>query len=301
MTALPIANPMRTPELLARLQRHYVAPSEPLPGGVFLPEVTLTDASRRRVDALYVGFTSSRGHLLTGHELKVTRADWLHELDQPHKAEAWAPQCHAWVVVAPDTQVVRPEELPHGWGLMVPNTRSKTRMDTVVKPLVYAERCPDWVTMHSILKRMDTLRAQAMLDHAQKVRQDAAEKVEAEVARRVGVEQRGGTDTNDAVVQRLRAHVAAIQKALGMTVADPGARPWGNEVTVEGLERGQARYLRADRDVERALDKLQQRLQAAAGQLDYHTRDVADGLAALQRARELADARDATGGQGQAR
>lgn len=80
---------MRTEELLARLQRHYIKPGEQFPGGIFLPEVGWNGRSGGRVDALYVGFTSTSGRRLVGHELKVSRSDWRHELDQPGKADGW--------------------------------------------------------------------------------------------------------------------------------------------------------------------------------------------------------------------
>jgi len=89
---------MNTSELLARLRRHYIKPGTPLPGGAFLSEVqTPRDVfPQRRVDALYIGFTQSRGNLLDGHELKVSRSDWLHELDQFNKADWWFSHTHRW-------------------------------------------------------------------------------------------------------------------------------------------------------------------------------------------------------------
>lgn len=61
-------------ELLERLKRHYIKPGDLMPGGAFLPEVVL---GSRRADALYVGFFRSRGKMLVGHEIKVSRADWV--------------------------------------------------------------------------------------------------------------------------------------------------------------------------------------------------------------------------------
>ena len=55
---------------------------------------------------------------IIGHEIKVSRADWLAELRDPSKAEAWARHCHYWWIVAP-ADVVR-DDLPEGWGLLVP-------------------------------------------------------------------------------------------------------------------------------------------------------------------------------------
>ncbi len=61
---------------------------------------------------------------LIGHEVKVSRADWLHELKQPEKAEAWKRFCHEWYLVVSDAAIVREGELPDGWGLMVSHGRS---------------------------------------------------------------------------------------------------------------------------------------------------------------------------------
>ncbi|MCV7226087.1 hypothetical protein [Mycolicibacterium komossense] len=154
---------MLTDELLARLRRHYIKPGEALPGGVFLPECGWNGpGGTRQVDALYAGFTTTSGRILIGHELKVSRADWLTELKTPGKSDDWADQCHEWWLVVNDPAIVRPGELPAGWGLMSPG-RSKTRMDvhTVAerKPRTHA---PSWDATRSIIARQDTLRAQAI-------------------------------------------------------------------------------------------------------------------------------------------
>jgi hypothetical protein len=159
---------MTSNELLERLRRHYIKPG-PFPGGTFIHEVGANGShTSRRCDAIYVGFTASSGKTLVGHELKVSRADWLHELDQPYKAEAWANQCHAWYVVAPDITIVRPEDLPHGWGLLVVNPRSKVRMDVVVKAQVDEDRIPAWWAVRSVLARLDTLREADILQRVNK-------------------------------------------------------------------------------------------------------------------------------------
>lgn len=151
-----------TADLMARLERHYIKPAQDLPGGAFVPEVGVngTWGAAGRCDAIYVGFTSTSGRLLVGHEVKASRADWLHELDQPHKATQWADQCHEWwLVTIPG--VVRDGELPAGWGLMVPGT-SKTRMKIVTPAQRHLDRQPSWNAVRSIIARQDTLRAQAI-------------------------------------------------------------------------------------------------------------------------------------------
>jgi len=148
-----------TTDVLGRLRRHYLPP-QPMPGGVFVTEVGENGAwgAGRRCDALYVGFTSSSGRLLIGHEIKATRADWLHELATPHKADTWADQCHEWwLVTAPG--VVADGELPDGWGLMVPG-RSRTRMTVVQRARRHPDRTPSWGTARSIMARLDTLQRQ---------------------------------------------------------------------------------------------------------------------------------------------
>lgn len=154
-----------TSELVDRLGRHYIKSGQPLPGGIFVPEVGLNGvAPQRRCDAIYVGFTSASGRLLIGHEVKVSRSDWLHELDQPEKSARWADQCHGWYVVAPSTAIVPVEELPHGWGLMIPDPRAKVRMKIVQKAKIIEDRQPSWLITRSIMARLDTLQQQQLAE-----------------------------------------------------------------------------------------------------------------------------------------
>ena len=56
---------------------------------------------------------------LHGHEVKVSRSDWLRELADPSKADAFKRYCDRWWLVVSDQAIVKPGELPDGWGLMV--------------------------------------------------------------------------------------------------------------------------------------------------------------------------------------
>jgi hypothetical protein len=51
--------------------------------------------------------------------VKVSRSDWLTELRDPEKAEAFRPYMHYWWLVVSDASIVRDGELPEGWGLIV--------------------------------------------------------------------------------------------------------------------------------------------------------------------------------------
>jgi hypothetical protein len=243
-------SPMRATELLDRLRRHYIKPGEALPGGVFLPEVTHGTIGGRRVDALYVGFTSSRGHHLVGHELKVSRADWLHELDQLEKAETWASQCHAWYLVVPDLTIARVEELPHGWGLLVVDPKTKTRLRVVERALVHPDRQPSWDTTHSILKRMDTLRANAISEARHKILAD----VENDMNKLRTAAAEARRDGNPDELHRLRRTLAEVAEILGYDDISPSN--WGyaeGTITTFELRTSFARFLHADRDATRAL------------------------------------------------
>ncbi|WP_461169293.1 hypothetical protein [Arthrobacter sp. Z1-15] len=54
-----------------------------------------------------------------GHEVKVSRSDWLTELRDPTKSERIKRFCDYWWLVVPNADIVKPGELPEGWGLMV--------------------------------------------------------------------------------------------------------------------------------------------------------------------------------------
>lgn len=105
-------------------------------------------------DGRYV--TVGRGEprqALHGHEIKVSRSDWLRELADPTKADAWKRYCDRWWLVAPPG-VGRPEELPDGWGLLVPS-RNGTLRTVVHAPLLDPEPMPTRV-------RAQVMRAVAM-------------------------------------------------------------------------------------------------------------------------------------------
>jgi hypothetical protein len=273
-----------TADLLARLERHYIKPGEPLPGGVFVPEVGWNGGTANsRCDAIYVGFTGSSGRLLIGHELKVSRADWRRELDKPGKADAWADQCHAWYVVVPSTTVVTPEELPHGWGLLTINTRTTTRLDTTVKATVHADRTPSWDAVRSVLSRADTLRAQTITDATLAARDAANREVDQRVTERLAFE----VHRDDA--GRLQAHIDAICTALGVQRIDhTGRTSWPGEewMTLGDLEHAAA-FMRVHRDVATAAEALTARWSNPVDRTREALNGLASALAAVQALTEI--------------
>ncbi len=77
-------------------------------------------SANRSADVVMVGLWPSRGCQIEGMEIKISRSDWLRELKKPEKAEAFVPYCDRWWVVA-NPGVVKVEELPPTWGLLVPS------------------------------------------------------------------------------------------------------------------------------------------------------------------------------------
>jgi hypothetical protein len=75
--------------------------------------------ARRTADYVAMDLWPSKGLALHGHEIKVSRSDWLRELKEPEKAAEFIPYMNYWWLVASDPRIVRDGELPKGWGLMV--------------------------------------------------------------------------------------------------------------------------------------------------------------------------------------
>jgi hypothetical protein len=74
-------------------------------------------SATRTADLIVQDLWPSKGLEVIGHEVKVSRSDWLRELKDPAKAEVFRRYCHRWWLVVPDASIVR-DDLPDGWGLM---------------------------------------------------------------------------------------------------------------------------------------------------------------------------------------
>lgn len=70
----------------------------------------------RHADAVAMNLWPSRGLLIEGFEIKVSRSDWRRELDNPAKSAAVQQYCDRWWVVAP-TGIIQLHEVPALWGV----------------------------------------------------------------------------------------------------------------------------------------------------------------------------------------
>jgi hypothetical protein len=86
-------------------------------------------ANDRTADALAIGLWPSRGIELHGFEVKVSRSDWLKELQNPAKADEIGRFCHRWWIVTGDRKnIILPGELPPTWGWLAPQGGSLREM-----------------------------------------------------------------------------------------------------------------------------------------------------------------------------
>lgn len=92
------------------------------------------EQSKRYLDTVAVGLYRRTGYAIRGHEIKVSRADWLAELRKPNKAAAFSALVTEFYVVSPPG-VVHDGELPPLWGhlLWYPHC---------IKQSVSAHNCP---------------------------------------------------------------------------------------------------------------------------------------------------------------
>lgn len=232
------------------LERHYRKPGDVRDGEILIPEVS-APGSTRRADLVRIGMWASRGTGIDVHEIKVSRADWLRELDEPAKAEAWWPYCNRFWVVAP-VGIVQAAELPEGWGLLeLP--ASGRRFKTVVRPETRTDIRLTVPLMVETLRRADNQRLGEMdvlharhRDEMHKLAESwRAKKAEGELPRRVKVR----LDLLD-----------AIEKALGMPLDEFGGWPKNPPQAIAPEEL--AAYLADARDhvtVQRRADDVRRR------------------------------------------
>lgn len=109
--------------------------------------------AQRYADALVMSLWPSRGLHLTGFEIKIYRNDWLRELKDGEKADAIAQYCHFWYVVAGDETIIKPDEVPVTWGLMVHHQAGRSPKIIKEAPLNPNPTPIDYLFLASILRK----------------------------------------------------------------------------------------------------------------------------------------------------
>lgn len=259
---------MTTPELNEKLRQHFISDKDQLDlagaGAVYLTEVTAPGHSGRRADAVHIGLWASRGAgIVEVCELKVSRADWLKELKEPKKAEAWWPYCHIFWLVVPHEGIVKDGELPKGWGLMMPGTRGR-RFRVLVKPEEREAQITPGLLI-TLLKNTETTRTNALQRQERELRQKFYEQ-EQQIRR-----QRGTFSEKD---RRRLELLDRLEAALGVGLAEYS---WEDKLEPEGA----AEALQALVQGRVSLDRAKDRAESAVRELDRAARaaqEAADRL-----------------------
>jgi len=95
----------------------------------------------RWIDAFHIGDVPSTGFVRTAYEVKVTRADFLREINDPLKRRAAMRISNRFFFVTPPG-VAKPEEIPLGCGLL--EVHEDGRRDFVVDAPFRDSLRPSW-------------------------------------------------------------------------------------------------------------------------------------------------------------
>lgn len=211
----------------------------------------------RSADALAMSLWPSRGLELHGFEIKVSRGDWLRELKEPQKAEEIARFCHRWWLVVGDPKIVKEDELPATWGLLVP----KAERLVVSKQAPLAAPEPLTPAMLASILRC----AQANVEGAVNYR------VEREVVARLDHERKALKEHTQKAEARAQSRYDALQKVLtdferesGLHVNEYSGPRMANAVRLlqnGGAERLRAEALRAIQEIKSATLEAERELQ----------------------------------------
>jgi hypothetical protein len=248
--------------LYEALERHYRKPGAAHHGEILIREVP-APGSGRLADLIRIGLWPSRGYALDVHELKVTRADWLRELADPGKADAWWPHCSRFWVVAP-AGVVHTNELPPGWGLLQPPTSANRRRFTTVVDAEVKEPQLSLELLATLARRTDNTRL-AEMDSLREQHRDELYKARTETRQ---AEARAGLPAR---VQERLDLLDAVETALG---AKLDHYAWGNGVELKRMAPDELAKALADCGDHIRLQQLKARVEELMGRLSYTAQNV---------------------------
>ena len=138
---------MTAHDIITALSARYKAPEY-----AFLTDVRNSvgfSSKVRTADAMAMSLWPSRGLYMTGFEVKISRADWKKELEQPEKAEELARFCRNWFIACPD-KLIDKDEVPPGWGLIYVKEDGGLRYPRVAPEHAVVE--PTWMFFASLMR-----------------------------------------------------------------------------------------------------------------------------------------------------
>jgi len=147
-----VADRLNAKEVIELLRNHYIAPNKPA-GGYFCPELP-DPADKRRADLIWVPTTWQERGQIIGHEVKVSRADVVAELNDPTKADAWVRYCDQWWLVVADPSLIEGLNIPDHWGVMAPPSGRQRRRMTVLKDAPTLHPAEKTLALANVLARL---------------------------------------------------------------------------------------------------------------------------------------------------
>lgn len=195
--ATPAQAEITAADLRAALRKRCAYPSH-----LLLEEVGYEG---RRADAVSIGLFPSRGCHVEGYEIKVSRSDWLREMKDQAKAEAFHSQVRYWWIVAPSVIVVKPEDLPPKWGLLV--LRKDGTLHSRVKAKDLHPKLEDQLEVAFVASIIHRLHAEAT------ARENSAHTRGYEEA---GMRDDQETESSHRQVEELRGLISAFEEKSGL-------------------------------------------------------------------------------------
>jgi hypothetical protein len=167
----------------------------------------------RAADAVAMSLYPSRGLEIFGFEFKASRSDWLRELKDPRKAEGVCRFCDRWWIVTTAPDIVKRDELPKTWGLMV-CTKEGDGLRIVV-PAPALEPTPlDRAFTASLLRAAQKAGNKPL----EKIRQEERDKAYHEYAERQQAADKRASEKYSAEIRDLQENIRAFEAASGVRI-----------------------------------------------------------------------------------
>lgn len=198
----------------------------------------------RSADAIAMGLWPSRGLNLTGIEIKTARSDWLRELKNPAKAEAFVKYCDRWMI-ATVPGVVASGELPPTWGLMV---LEKGKWNRVVEAPKLEPIPITRSFLAAILRRADEANGALVSAAIERERRDEIEAHDKRVQREV--------DMRTQRHKELQSAVAKFEETSGVKIGESWTAGDVGKAVAIVRANGSAGVVRAARVMRDRLDEL---------------------------------------------
>lgn len=243
-------------DMLASLRDHY---SEPW---ITFSEVATTTGGSwpRRIDFFAMHPWPSKGLRSVAVEVKVSRSDFMRELEDPTKRQPWEGLVsETWFAVP--CGLVQPDEVPEGWGLLERLSNGKLRRKVLPQQRQVESYPPGFVA--ELLRHAHRAEAETLILNGRPVRMEHVRRLAERFAQRSDERRRRG----DELHRYKRAHanlkeqakhhgpiIAAVRRLTGAwTAAQFEAwieRSVGDRVPVDPISRGAIEHAR------RILDQL---------------------------------------------